>query len=227
MSAPSASTSLVRTRRSSRLSSSNLSGKCKSVGKEKLSEACQLRDFLPSELIVIMRSLIAIKTNQMSPILQIIGQLAGFMKGINPWGEILPGEIAVKFSRGYVESLSIHSRCSIGMTSSSVIRALDVGSLNWRRYASWNFQTLRARVNGRYLRPLMPTLSPKFTVTLSDPAIVVRSVLRGNANQVVAGIAAEDDGWILSAWCRGGDVAHCYRLSSTVRAGIDKGSRHE
>nr|WP_258391399.1 hypothetical protein [Stenotrophomonas maltophilia] len=227
MSAPCAGILLFRTGHSSRFSSSDLSGKRKSVGKEKLSEACQLSDFFSGELIVIMRSLIAVKSNQMSPILQIIGQLSSFMKGINSWGKIFPGEIAVKFSRGYVESLSIHSCCSIGVTSSSVIRALDVGPLNWRRYAPWNFQALRARVNGRYLRPLMPTLGSKLTVTLSDPIIVVISIERCNADQIIAGVAAENDGWILPAWRRCGDVAHCYRLSSAVRAGIDKGGRHE
>jgi len=227
MTAPCAGILLLRTGSCSCLSSSDLSRKCESVGEEKLSKACELGDFFRTQFIVVMCSLIPVKPDQVGPLLQIIGQLPGLIKGINPWREVLSCEAAVKLSSGYVKSLSIHGCCSIGVASGSVVRALRVCPLNGWRNVSWYFHALWRRVNVFYHRSPCLAFSTKLSVALSDPAVVERCILRCHADQVIAGVATKYDGGIFSAGCRCHDVAHSHRLGSAVRTCINEGVCHE
>lgn len=218
---------LLRTGSSSCLSSSDLSRKCESVGEEKLSKACKLEDFVWAQFIVVMRSLIPVKPDQVGPLLQIIGQLPSLIKGINPWREVLSCEAAVKLSSGYVKSLSIHGCRSIGVASGSVIRALRVCPLNGWRDVVWNFHALWRRVNAFYHRSPCLAFSTELSVALSDPAVVERCISRCHADQVIAGIATKHDGGISSPGRRCHHVAHSHRLGSAVRTGINEGVCHE
>lgn len=222
-----ANVSLPRAKSRSCLSSSDLSGKRKSVGEEKLSKASQLEDFFRAQFIVVMCSLIAIKPDQVGPLLQIIGQLSRLMKGINPWSEVLSCEAAIKLPGRHVESLPIHGCCSIGVASGSVIRALHICPLNGRRDVFWNFYALWRRVDPCYHCSPCLAFCTKLAVALSDPAVVERSMFRCHTHQVIAGIAAKYDGGIFSARRRCHHVTHSHRLRPAVRAGINEGVCHE
>ena len=218
---------LLRTGGSSCLSSSDLSRKCESVGEEKLCKTCELGNLFLAQFIVIMGSLVSIKPDQMGPVLEIIGQLSSLMKCINPRREILFRQGRVQLSCSNVESLSIHSRCSVRMTAGSVVRTLNVSPANCRRDVLRNFHSLWTRIDVSYYRVLCPALNTKLPVALSDPAMITRRVVRCYADQVVAGITAKYDRWISPSRCGSCHVAHGDRFSEAMGAGINEGGRHE
>lgn len=227
MSAPCASALLLRAGSSSCLSSGDLSWKCERVGEKKLSKACELGDFFRAQLIVVMRSLIAIKPDQVRPLLQVIGQLPSLMKGINSWREVLSREAAIELSGGNVESLPIHGCRSVGMASGCVIRSLRIRPLDGWGDVLWNLHSLWCWVNFCYHRSPRSAFGTKLPVTLSDPAVVECCISRCDADQVIAGITAKYDSGIFSAWRRCHHITHSHRLGSAVRAGIYEGICHE
>lgn len=132
---------------SCRLPRRYLSGQCESVGKEKFSEARELGYLFHAELIVTVCAMIAIESDQMGPLLQIIGQSSRLMKGVDPRGKILSSESCVQLPGSDIKGFSVHSSCRIRVLALRIVDPLLIRAANDRRRMFRSICSLCCRID--------------------------------------------------------------------------------
>lgn len=102
-------------------------GEC--VRQEHLGEVLELADLLARQFFFAMCTLIAIKANQVRPLLQIGRQLSVRGEKVNALCKSLAGKGSVEFSRRDINRLAEHRRTGICVPMARVLKALNKKSL--------------------------------------------------------------------------------------------------
>lgn len=213
--------------RCSGFSCCDLGRKSERVGQEQFRETRKLCNFLFAQFVVIVRTVVSVKPNQVRPFLQVIGQLSSFMKGVNSWSEVLSGQSGIDLSRSHVKRLSVHRRSGVRMASRRIVGTLYVRPFYRRGYVLGDLKSPWSWIYLAYFSSLATTNLLKLTIFSRYPAMIRGSITDGNANEIITGVASKHDSWIDTLRSSGRHVRHSDRFRQAMWACAHEGSCHE
>lgn len=210
----------------SRFSGGDLGRQGKCVGEKELGEAGELGEFLISKLVLIVRSLIAIKTNEVRPLFKIVSEFSSFVQGINARREILAGKRAIQLSGRYINRLAIHRCCRIHVLSFSVICSLLKSTLDRNGYVVGHDGSMWSGINKKNFGVVIFGNLRNFTASVIQPVQVSTESPKAYADNVVASVALKNYGWTKFGHIRRANQSHADRVCQAVRTIANVGNSH-
>ncbi len=204
----------------------NLCGKRKRVDEEQLGEFFELFNLGGSELFVVVGTLIAIEANEVSPFLQISGELSIVGEEVNPFRQHLACKRWIKFTSGCINGLSEHGGRCISVSAASIVETLDERAFNRLRNARRSSEAVLLWIldNNRRFRLLY--VSVEIAQERHHPICTVGRVEEADAKDFRASIAGERRRAACISFGNQCDWLHSHVGRAAMRAVSDKSYRH-
>lgn len=169
----------------------NLRWKRERVDEKKPGEFFELFDFSSIELVVVVCTLIPVKTDKVCPFLQIERELSTIRKEINSFCQHLACKRWIKLARSCVNSLSEHGSGRISIASASVIETLHERTFDCLGNTCRRCKAILLGIFENYRRLRLLDVPIEVTRESSHPSGVVGGVEEADARNLAAPVAGK------------------------------------